>query len=168
LGENTIKDNKFKRIILPVDGSDQSKKAVEKAIFIAKNMKKPILAIRIVETPKIRYNYPSAFSPVATYGPTTVQIYDKQTKQQTSLSKKLKDIARANLDDVKLIGKKEDIKIKTKMLSGHADQKIIEIAEEDDLIIMGAKGHSSFERIFIGSVSEKVLHHTKSSVMIVR
>lgn len=53
-------------------------------------------------------------------------------------------------------------------LDGLPSKEIINIAEKNDLIIMGIKGKSSIDRILIGSVSENVLHHSDSSVMIIR
>ncbi|MFQ5640259.1 MAG: universal stress protein [bacterium] len=40
-------------------------------------------------------------------------------------------------------------------------------AEEFDLIILGAKGHSNFERLFLGSTSEKVVRNSSAPVLTV-
>jgi nucleotide-binding universal stress UspA family protein len=47
---------------------------------------------------------------------------------------------------------------------------IIDSAERwhADLIVLGSHGRSGMERLLLGSVSEAVLHHARSSVQIVR
>ena len=63
---------------------------------------------------------------------------------------------------------KSGLKITKKVIEGSPDEEIIKISKKHDLIVMGAKGISAIDRIFLGSVSEKVLHSATSSVLIVR
>ena len=53
---------------------------------------------------------------------------------------------------------------------GHPAEEILKIAEErrSQLVVLGAQGRSLVERFMLGSVSEKVLRHCKSSVLIAR
>ena len=57
-----------------------------------------------------------------------------------------------------------------KLESGHPARKISEIAEKEDfdVIVMGGTGHSGVGRLFLGSVSNHVLHYTNHSVLVVR
>ncbi len=50
---------------------------------------------------------------------------------------------------------------------GHA---IVTAAEETeyDLIVVGSKGHSSLDRVFLGSTSDFVATHSSKSVLVVR
>jgi nucleotide-binding universal stress UspA family protein len=41
-------------------------------------------------------------------------------------------------------------------------------SERADLVVMGARGMGTLERLFLGSTSQKVLHHAPCSVLIVR
>jgi nucleotide-binding universal stress UspA family protein len=66
------------------------------------------------------------------------------------------------------MGSDMGVKVKKELVEGTPDDEIIKLANKNDLIIMGCKGHSVFGRILIGSVSEKVLHHSDATVMIVR
>lgn len=47
---------------------------------------------------------------------------------------------------------------------------ILDVAQEQnaDLIVVGARGLTGFERFLLGSVSSKLSHHAPCSVMIVR
>jgi nucleotide-binding universal stress UspA family protein len=72
------------------------------------------------------------------------------------------------LDEVKKQGSKLGVSVKTKLVQGIPDDQIIKAAKKDDLIVMGCKGRTALSRILIGSVCEKVLHHSKSPVMVIR
>jgi nucleotide-binding universal stress UspA family protein len=80
----------------------------------------------------------------------------------------MKKHGKSFLNEIKKLGKKEGVKIITKIVEGFPDQEIIKLAKKNDLIIMGSKGTSALDRIFLGRVSEKVIHHSPSTVMIVR
>jgi nucleotide-binding universal stress UspA family protein len=167
-GGKQIQKNTFNRILLPVDGSAISKKAIQKALFIADTLSLPILAIQVLELPLFPSYFPLAVSPSITYGPMSPQYYPLPKKEEKKFIDTLKNQARDRLQQIVQLGKEKRIDVKTEILIGSADEKIIGLSEPGDLIVMGAKGHSSFMRIFIGNVSENVLHHSKSSVMIVR
>lgn len=53
---------------------------------------------------------------------------------------------------------------------GDPVDEIIKFAEEGgfDLIVMGSRGGGIFSRALLGSVSDKVVHHVKTSVLIVK
>jgi nucleotide-binding universal stress UspA family protein len=54
--------------------------------------------------------------------------------------------------------------------SGDPATAILDVAEQEgaDLIVMGTRGRSAVERWLIGSVSTKVLHHARCSVLVAR
>lgn len=60
--------------------------------------------------------------------------------------------------------------LRHKMSEGHVGQSIVVEAEQfaADLIVLGAKGHSTVERILLGSVSDFVATHASCSVLVVR
>jgi nucleotide-binding universal stress UspA family protein len=53
---------------------------------------------------------------------------------------------------------------------GHPVDRIIRTAQDEqvDLIVMGSRGLGGFERLLLGSVSEGVLRHSHSPVLVVR
>ncbi|GIX00618.1 MAG: universal stress protein [Pirellulaceae bacterium] len=63
-----------------------------------------------------------------------------------------------------------DADVETCVLEGHVPHVLLEEAakREVDLIVMGARGHSALERVFLGSVSDTVATHAKCSVLVVR
>lgn len=138
----------FHRIILPVDGSDSSSRAIKKALLLAKETGVDVTAMHVVEFP-----YLAAVDSVSTY-PDLIDVIKKQGN----------DV----LEGVKSQGSKLGVLVKTKLVEGIPDDQIIKEAGKDDLIVMGCKGRTAVSRILIGSVCEKVLHHSKSPVMVIR
>ena len=147
----------FKRIITPVDGSESSKRSAKKAIYLAKKMDVELIAIYVVHVPISAYVGPP-YSPV---------IYTDDTEIK-EIRKKMKKEGALVLGEIGEMASKVGLTITKKVLEGSPDEEIIRISKKDDLIVMGAKGISAIDRIFLGSVSEKVLHNALSSVMIVR
>ena len=150
-------EKEFERLITPVDGSESSIRAARKAIYLAKKMGADIIALYVLHLPISAYVGPT-YSPV-------IYTDDIEIKE---LRKKMKNEGNQVLDKIEKMALEEGIKIAKKIVEGSPDEEIIKISKKDDLIVMGAKGISAIDRIFLGSVSEKVLHHAKSSVMIVR
>ena len=84
------------------------------------------------------------------------------------VQKLLKIRGKEILKDAEKLAKKSDISIEMKLLEGHPAEKIINIAKDNDLIIIGNKGMTALDRIFLGSVTEYVTHHASCPVMIVK
>ena len=143
-----LKTKDFQRIVLPVDGSDGSARAVAKALSLAKETGVDITALYVMEFPYIasvdmNFSYPDI-----------IEIIKKR--------------GNGVLDKVKKQGLKLGVSVKTKLVEGIPDDQIIKEAKKDDLIVMGCKGRTALSRILVGSVCEKVLHHSKSPVMVIR
>jgi nucleotide-binding universal stress UspA family protein len=63
-----------------------------------------------------------------------------------------------------------DVEIETDIAVGHPVEQIIHRADTDhvDLIVLGRRGVSRFERMIVGSTSEKVFRYAHCPVMVVR
>jgi nucleotide-binding universal stress UspA family protein len=66
--------------------------------------------------------------------------------------------------------KGHNLEIATDIVVGHPAEQIVHRAEQDkvDLIILGRRGMSLFEKWLLGSVSERVLRYAHCPVMVVR
>jgi len=71
---------------------------------------------------------------------------------------------------VEKIAKAAGMETESIVLKGDPAEKIVNFAEEQnvDMIIVGSLGKGKFERLVIGSVSEKVVRHAKVPVLVVR
>ena len=151
-------NKEFNRIILAVDGSRISKKATKKALSLSKKTGIEVTAINVINIPLT----PVPPGRIATSSVRTTFSYYPE------LIKTMEERGKSIINEIKEIASSMHTKLKTKILEGIPDDEIIKFANKNDLIIMGSKGHSTLDRILIGSVTEKVLHHSDATVMIVR
>ncbi|MBS3748223.1 MAG: universal stress protein [Candidatus Thermoplasmatota archaeon] len=143
-----MSQNSFKRIILPVDGSISSMNAAKKSIFLSKKLDIPLLSIYVVEKRRL-LKFTSS---------TEYNRWKRETEEE----------AQKNLNRIEKLASERNVDVKTMVLHGAPSEEIIKQVNKNDLIVMGSKGHSSLDRILLGSVSETVIHHADSTVMIVK
>ena len=139
----------FKRIIVPLDGSDVAKKALHHALAIAKEVELPLLSVYVID--------------LSIYAETMMS--DQVSNQMRSI---LRNEGESVLNNSKKIGEENGLIIQTRLLEGTPSEEIVNFTNKNDLIVMGSKGKSKIKQVFIGSVSENVLHHADCNVMIVR
>jgi nucleotide-binding universal stress UspA family protein len=147
--KNKVETKEFSRIIAPVDGSEGAAKAFQRALFLAKKTGKPIVALYVVDTPRLTEVIPADNLSVA--------WEDLLIKEGQKV-----------LNDVEKKGLEIGVPVKKKLLEGIPEEIIMKEAKKNDLIVMGCKGKSAMDRILMGSVCEKVTHHASSPVMVVR
>lgn len=138
------------KILVPVDGSDNSLRALDHAFFLAKKADSRVTAMHVIENP-----------------PT---VYVESQKLLNDLLSKYRIESAKILDKCKQMAEKNGVKIETVIAEGDAASNITSYARKEgmDLIIIGSRGLGRFKEMVLGSVSNKVLHHTKSSVLIVK
>jgi nucleotide-binding universal stress UspA family protein len=66
------------------------------------------------------------------------------------------------------MGKTAGVSVMKKLVVGLPEEVIINEGKKDDLIVMGCKGLTGLDLVLLGSVCEKVSHHAKAPVLIVR
>ena len=139
----------FRRIIAAVDGSSYATKAVKKAISLAKLNGVEIVALYVVDTPRLTQ---------------TIPYDDVSVPWEAILTKQGKEV----LNDVEKMGKAAGVTVIKKLVEGLPEEVIIKEGKKDDLIVMGCKGLTGLDLVLLGSVCEKVSHHAKAPVLIVR
>ena len=138
------------KILAAVDGSDNSFRALDHAIFLAKKVETHLTAIHVVENP-----------------PT---VYVESQKLLNELLTKYKAESAKVLDRCKQAAEMSSVNIETVLAEGDAATNIVGYAQREgfDLVVIGSRGLGKFKEMVLGSTSSKVLHHTKSAVLIVR
>ena len=129
----------YKRILVPVDFSEASKKAVTYAMTIASQTNAKLFIAHIVQdTSAMNYTFPSE----------TYEVEKQQYEAAKRQIQKLIPEECAGMFDVEMIVK-----------TGNVDSELLGIAEEEavDLVVMGSHGRRHFGRWFIGSVTERLL-----------
>lgn len=137
-------------ILAAVDGSDNSFRALDHAIFLAKKVEAHLTAIHVVENP-----------------PT---VYVESQKLLNELLTKYKAESAKVLDRCKQAAEMSGVNIETVLAEGDGATNIVGYAQREgfDLVVIGSRGLGKFKEMVLGSTSSRVLHHTKSAVLIVR
>jgi nucleotide-binding universal stress UspA family protein len=145
---------KISKIMVPVDGSDHSKKAVELAIAIARLSGAQIYFIHVLE----ETNAPKwfkEFAEIERLG--TADYFDIVDRRLFAPL-----IQRAKESEIQVF----------RCISAKGDpaDEILKNAESRkiDLIVMGSRGLGKFSGVILGSVSTKVLSHAKCSCITVK
>lgn len=141
----------IRRILCPIDFSDASKHALEHAVMIAGWYRARITAVH-VRHPAFLVEPPILFAELGEAPLSTLE--DAETRLHAWLA----PVRAAGIvcDVIALDG-------------ANPAPRIIEIAEriEADLIVMGTHGRGGFERLLLGSVTEKVVRIAKCPVVTV-
>ena len=152
------------KILVCVDGSEHSRKALEMAAKIGEGCKDGEFSIIYV------YDYnPDNYFPFYGYDGSNL------TKEQADSIKKImeenKQEKKKILSDAAKVFKKRGIKAHTIFKEGHPSHTIINVARDEgfDMIVIGSRGLSGLKKAFLGSVSNAVVQEAKDcSVLIVK
>jgi nucleotide-binding universal stress UspA family protein len=143
----------FKHILVPTDGSDLSRKAIDGAIDLAQVVGARVTAYACLP----QYPY-SPFSDVAVEPPTDfLQRAERE--------------ARVHLQEVEQAAQRVGVSFESRT-SAHPSPYlgIIEAAEQGgcDVIFMASHGRRGLGSLLIGSETQRVLTHTKIPVVVYR
>ena len=133
----------FKRIIIPVDNTEDSKNAVKKGALLAKLLKIEAKIITVNDT--------------------------HQFISSVILEEKLKKEASAFMEDLKKIGNELGVKLETELIIGKPAEEIVKFANTDDLIIMAHHDRTKgIDKFMEQSVSRDVVRNAPCSVLVVK
>jgi len=154
----------FEKILVPLDGSGHSLRALEIAVQIAKKFDGKITLIHI---------YSVVVAPVIMPEPTTIAPPMVSVTTPIEVSKVAEASRKAGvsiLADGEQRVKTEGVPVETMLKEGHTIQEIIKTAKEGgfNLIVMGARGISKIKEILLGSVSDGVTRSAPCPVLVVK
>jgi nucleotide-binding universal stress UspA family protein len=138
----------YKSILVPFDGSEFSKKALEHACQLSKIDKAEIKVLYVIP----RYEE-------------MIEFFKTE-----SIKKSLAQEAEKIINESKRIALKHGLTADAAILEGHAKEKIIETANKlkNDLIVMGAHGWKGVSRAIMGSTTERVIMNASCPVLVVK
>jgi len=154
----------FKRVLVPVDGSEHSKKALTHAIGLAKEFEGEITLVHVY----------SGAMPLITPAMDTLTPPPLPSPTMATVATKLREDAQKMggeiLAEAELTVKEHRISAKMVLREGDAVREIVAVAESEkvDLIVMGHRGMSKLKEILLGSVSEGVVRKAPYPVLIVK
>ncbi|GAB6079464.1 MAG: universal stress protein [Hydrogenophilus thermoluteolus] len=146
----------FRHLLVPTDGSELALAAVERAVAFAKAL-----------NARITFFYAQPDFPLPVYGegalidPTTPEQFRKAAQEE----------ANTILNSAKEKASEAGVEADTDTVVSDAPaDAIIDAAERHgcDLIFIASHGRSGIARLLLGSVTNKVLSHTKLPVLVYR
>jgi nucleotide-binding universal stress UspA family protein len=133
------REREISKILVPFDGSENSLKAFEHAVSLARETDSKITLMNVMDT----------------------NFFMVQPELSREVGKKILSQAADKAEGVKIYQRLEP--------GNPAETTIRIAQDEDfDLIVMGSRGHGGMKRWLLGSVSDHVIHHTDRSVLLVK
>ena len=150
---------KFKKILVPTDFSEAAERALEYAFTFASAMDLDILLLHVIDG-----------------GPVQAMLYAHEMLKQEYLDRMshedMAKEAKRVLEKEKQKGVTYDRKLNvtTHVREGVPYDQIVKVAKDKgvDFIVMGARGVTALEEMFIGGVAEKVSRRAPCPVFLVR
>ena len=137
----------YMNILVPLDGSDYSKKALLQACDMAKNYQANLILVYVVDKSR------------------SLNLLDKN-----EYLKMLRRFGEKVLVKAKETAKIKAVDVTTIMKEGNITNEIVKLAKNKkcNLIIVGSKGLGATARFFLGSISNKLANNSPCSVLIVK
>jgi nucleotide-binding universal stress UspA family protein len=139
----------MKRILVAVDGSEPSLKAARMAADIALRFGARLTVVHVV---------PRLLLPPDVYGLTIAEV----EKEHRAYAERLLEKAVSTLDE-------PGLEISTAVLYGSPAEAIAEegAAADVGMVVIGSRGHGAVARMFLGSVSDRLVHISPKAVLVV-
>jgi len=155
-----VNDSIFSKILVPVDGSINSMKAIDYAVNLAEKYKSEIIALHVLYSQ-------------------TGFAFHKETVAGTITSSSLNDLnleakqeAEKWFKEINKRAEKMNVQIKTEVVFTVISivEGILTHAEKEniDLIIIGSKGKSGWKKLIVGSVASGISTYAHCPILIVR
>jgi nucleotide-binding universal stress UspA family protein len=140
----------FTNILVPVDGSDNSYRALDAALLFSEKLGSNITAVHVMEQ-----------VPITHIGSEKLlsEFLEAYKKENQDILSKCSEIAT-----------QKGLTIKTLLLQGNPASVILDYSKQEkfDLLIMGSRGMGKFKELILGSVSNKIVHHSPCAVLLIR
>ena len=154
----------FHKILVPLDGSEHSDRAMEAALQIAKRFHSSITLLHV---------YSVTVTPVVIPEPTTLNPTGVPIATSAEVSKMV-DAARDAGKEILTSGeqkvKEKKVEVEAILKEGNSSQEIVKTAKEGqfDLIVIGARGIHRIRDLLMGSVTEAVVKNAPCPVLVVK
>jgi nucleotide-binding universal stress UspA family protein len=136
----------FRKILVAFDGSPQARKAFDVGLEIARRFGAELEAMAVIRLPEPAVR---------------VELDAALEEGRRVFAERFGELAAA--------AAAAGVTLQSRLEVGHPAEQIVHAAERDaaDLIVMGRRGVSRFERWMLGSISERVLRYAHCPVLVV-
>jgi nucleotide-binding universal stress UspA family protein len=138
----------FRNVLVPVDGSDGSKKALDCALSICAALGARLTALAVE-------------GKLPAYAATAGEVEEVKREKD--------DYFRRVLDEAGELASQRGVDARSDLVPGHAAEVITHYAAAHghDLIVIGHRGHFLGDYL-LGSTADRVAHHARCPVMVVK
>jgi nucleotide-binding universal stress UspA family protein len=140
------------RIVVGVDGSDSSRKALRWAYEEAAHHGASITAVSTWHPPALPMTPP--------YGAVPPEGYVSQPKQDAL------DLLERFVSGLDV--REPAVDVRTEVEEGNPAEVLIERSTEADLVVVGSRGYGGFKGMLLGSTSQHLVAHAGCPVVVVR
>ena len=170
----------YTKILVPVDGSELSERAIPHALGLAKTYGATIHLLQVFT------HHPSGgralgWSPLgggtagvrpgaATQGPPGLaDINPRSLELARQLREAQMEEAQEYLEHTATQLKNEGMTVETQILEGEPHDRIVEYAKQHliDIIVMSTHGHGGVKRFFMGSTTDRVVRSGEAHVLVI-
>lgn len=143
------------RIVVPIDGSETSRRALPLAADLARQLRIPIKLLMAVEFP--------VSSPTmgmdASWGYEAGELLEGMEAEASVL---------LNAAKAALSTQHHGLEVSMDVLRGHAASAVIHETTPTDMIVLSSRGRAGFGRLLLGSVAEQLVRTGRCPVLLVR
>ncbi len=136
-------------IVVGVDGSGHSRKALERAAAEAAAHHAPLTVLVVHQAVRDVYGYPSHY------------------QEDAAQTEKVKEAAQAETDQVIAALDAKPASVTVTSVHGLPAEELVKASQSADMLVLGRRGLGGFARLRMGSVSSQVTHHAHCPVLVV-
>lgn len=143
----------FEKVLLPTDGSEESEKALDAAVDLARAYDGTVHVVYVVDI-GVDTDYESVSNLMG----------------ELESSRKLEEIGEEATESLEAKLEERDVNSEIEIVRGVPHREINSYADEKDMdvIVMSTHGRTGLDRMLLGSVTEKVVRSSDIPVMTVR
>lgn len=140
----------FTNVLVPVDGSDNSYRALDAALLLTEKLGSSITVVNVIEQVPITHIESEKL---------LSELLEAYKKENQEILSKCSNIAT-----------EKGLSIKTLLLQGNPASVILDYSKKEkfDLVIVGSRGMGKFKQLILGSVSSKIVHHSPCAILLIR
>lgn len=144
----------YRRIVVPLDGSDLAAEALVHARELAQRLSAPLHLVRVVDAHVL--NRIGSTGLAFDYGAVTELVEEEDQDAAAFMDQQITTL------------RDEGLTVTGAVVHGPVASSIVASAEADDLIVMASHGRTGLRRWFLGSVAEEILRQATVPVLLLR
>lgn len=149
----------LQKVLIPTDGSDTARRAIDFAVRLLAGSSCEVVLLSVVEEPAY-----AAFWSDGLIAPEVILPPAEELKEE--LHGKAEETLSEQAEPLRAAGLRTTVRVRF----GNPAAEILQEAEDGgcEMIVMGSHGRGAIGSFLLGSVSNRVVHHAKCPVLIVR